>query len=206
MPHSKREKIMEAYNAAQRLKKMERYAEAARYLADCLANCREVGDDASCETVLGELASCYEKAGSYDESLRTLSELLQLVSHEGPTQRRAILHHNIAFVYQLKAEYGEAEEHYRRSAQVAAEAGDSRGRGMSLTMLGQVLLATQRYDEGFDSLLAAIKLLDEADAPELDRVIEHTQSMRRETGYAALAERARDVLTDVDTLRRLLDA
>lgn len=204
MGYTEREKIMEQYNAAQRLMQMNRFEEAAGYLQRCYEQCEQSGDSASCETVLGELAICYQKAEKFDDSVKALYRLLAAVREEGPTQRRAIVHHNLGFLYEMQNDFASAEAQFRQSSEVASEAGDRRGQGLSLAMLAQVLIASNRSEEGFETFVRAIAALHDVNAPEVDHVIDHTKFIATKQHFDGLERVARKKISDEEVLKRLL--
>jgi tetratricopeptide (TPR) repeat protein len=206
MSPTEHEQIMDDYNAAQRLMKMHRYDDAARYLRNCFVRCEKAGDHTSCETLLGELAACLEKAGRYGDSVGVLSDLLRLVASHGLTRRLAIVHHNLGFLYEQQQDLAAAEREFAHSSHIAAEIGDLRGQGMSTAMRGQLLVSIGQVEDGFGYLLQAATLLQESDAPELEHMINHILDMARRLNYDGLAALARRHIRQGDLLRILLDS
>jgi tetratricopeptide (TPR) repeat protein len=197
---------MEHYSAAQRLIQMNRFEEAAKFLQRCYEQCELTGDGASCETLLGEIAICYQKADRYEDSAKALFQLLNAIRNEGPTQRRAILHHNLGFLYEMQKDFDLAEDQFRRSSEIASEAGDRRGQALSLAMMAQVVITNGRLQEGFKAFIRAIAILHEISAPELAHVIEHTRFMAERHEYDDLQRLARDSIHDDETLKKLLES
>lgn len=206
MSENNREEIMEDYDAAQKLIKMARFEDAAKYLKRCFVRCESDGDAASCETLLGELAICYEKAGRFTESIETLQRLLVLAGHDSPTRETAIIHHNLGFLHEMIKDLDGAERHFRKSAEIAEKAGDLRGHGVSLTMLSQILVMSNRHAEGLALLMKAMNVLQESDAPELETVIEYTRMAAKNAEFDRINELARRRIKDQDTLLRFLDS
>ena len=202
---SEREEIMDAYHAAQRLMSMNRYDEAARYLRSCFARCEKAGDRTSCETLLGELAMCLERAGRYDDSAGALSDLIRIVAQQGATRKLAIVHHNLGFLYEQQQDLAAAEREFARSGQIAAEVGDLRGQGVSMAMRAQVLVAMGNISEGLTCFCRALARLHEGAAPELEHVAIHTRDLARRHKVTDFSSLARQEITAPDVLRLLLD-
>lgn len=204
---TRREHIMELYEAAQRLMRMNRYREAARYLSVCYDRCEEAGDEASCETILGELAGCYQKAQCYSDSLATLSRLLSRLKTEGPTARRALIHHNMGIIHECCRDYEHAREQFRLAAEMSGEAGNMRGQGISLAMLGRVEIDSGMVTAGFHSLFAALRLLHRSAAEEFGDVARFARQACHEVrGGGQFAALCAEHIQDDDLRRSILDA
>ncbi|MBX7246579.1 MAG: tetratricopeptide repeat protein [Candidatus Sumerlaeaceae bacterium] len=198
------DEIMERYKAAQHLMGMHRYVEAARYLDDCLEKCEMAGDTTSCESLLGELAVCYQKATQVEDSIVALNRLLAFVSARGPSSEWAIVHHNLGILHDQQRDWDKAELHFRRSTQISAEAGDRRGRALSLSMLGQMLFRLGRLHESVDCLLGAVEILFQEDAAEFGEVASFAGRIARETHGPQFGILARNVITDPMALKAFL--
>jgi tetratricopeptide (TPR) repeat protein len=204
---TEREQIMDLYEAAQRLMRMNRYREAARYLAVCYDRCEEAGDEASCETILGELAGCYQKAECYSASLDTLMRLMERLRAEGPTARRALIHHNMGIIHECCRDYDQAREQFRLAAEVSGEAGNLRGQGISLAMLGRVEIDSGLVSAGFRSLFTALHLLHESAADEFGEVARFArQACHDLRGGGRFDALCAEHVTDADLRRLILDA
>lgn len=194
---------MERYKAAQRLIKLHRYERAAEYLAACFESCEENGDAASCETLLAEMSACFEKAGNFESSITCIRQLLERTTMRGPSRQRAIMHHTLGILCEKNQDVASAETHFRLSMQMAGEIGDLRGQGLSMGMLGQMLVTTGRQADGFVAIARGIDYLQRASAEELERLINHAIELAGEDHRNTLTDAANREIRDADVRLRI---
>lgn len=132
-----------------------------------LALAEELGDKQGISIALGLMGELFSVMGRFDEAIEYMQRNLKLGEELGYKKGVAKALNTLGDIYFYKHELDTSLNYYNRSIEVTKSIGNKLVLGFSMVEKANVLLATDRIEEGKDHLLQATALATELNHPDL---------------------------------------